>query len=206
MRRTRGSLSVPEAKHKGQEGASPTSGRLEVRLSGSGGQGIQTAALLLAAACLRGGRTVVQTQSYGPAARGGASKAEVVVSDEEIDYPQVRLPLLTLCLSQDSFNAYAAETVPGGTVYYDDGLVEPAPVQGVALRSAPFATLAGEELGVAVVASVVALAALYVDAGLGEVSDLEDAVRRYVPERFVEVNLKAVELGTRLRLERRDAR
>ena len=64
--------------------------RIELRLSGSGGQGILLAAVVLADGCVSTGKQVVQTQSYGPEARGGASKAEIIISDLEIDYPEVR--------------------------------------------------------------------------------------------------------------------
>ena len=60
--------------------------RTEFRLSGSGGQGLLLAGIVLAEAAIHEGKNAVQTQSYGPEARGGASKAEVVVSDEDIDY------------------------------------------------------------------------------------------------------------------------
>ena len=98
--------------------------RVEIRCSGSGGQGILLAAAIIAEAAAALGRHVVQTQSYGPEARGGASKAEVIVSDEPIDYPEVRHPDVSLVLSQAAYEKYAADTRPGGLLIYDSGLVE----------------------------------------------------------------------------------
>jgi Pyruvate/2-oxoacid:ferredoxin oxidoreductase gamma subunit len=112
--------------------------RREIRLSGSGGQGLILAATVLAEALLASGTEVVQTQSYGPEARGGASKAEIIVSDAEIDFPEVVSPDVTLCLSQEAFDDCAAETRPGGVVIYDRGLVSPAELEGVELVGLPF--------------------------------------------------------------------
>ena len=176
--------------------------RLEVRLSGSGGQGILLGAALLADMCLRAGRAVVQTQSYGPEARGGASKAEVVISDLPIDYPEVTKPDITLCLSQPAFDKYAREAPEGSLVCYDSGLVQPFALSGVVLRGAPFTQLAGDELGKTVVANIVALGALA--AMFGDPADLQEAIRRRVPERFMELNLKALELGLRTELTSSD--
>ncbi|RPJ17586.1 MAG: 2-oxoacid:ferredoxin oxidoreductase subunit gamma, partial [Deltaproteobacteria bacterium] len=61
--------------------------RNEVIFAGFGGQGVVKAALLLSyAAGLYEDKEVAQTQSYGPEARGGACRSEVVISDMEIDY------------------------------------------------------------------------------------------------------------------------
>ena len=73
--------------------------QLELRLSGSGGQGLITAGIILAEAALKDQKNAIQTQSYGPEARGGASKAEVIISDEAIDFPKVTLPNMTLALT-----------------------------------------------------------------------------------------------------------
>ncbi len=67
--------------------------RKQLRLSGSGGQGVITAAIILAAAAVDEGKEAVQSQSYGPEARGGASKSEVIIDDA---------PMLDLPYSEDS--------------------------------------------------------------------------------------------------------
>ncbi len=76
--------------------------RQELRLSGSGGQGLILAGIILAEAALHDGKNVVQSQSYGPEARGGASKAEVIISDEIINYPKVNKCDILLCLTKKS--------------------------------------------------------------------------------------------------------
>ncbi|MGZ4199074.1 MAG: 2-oxoacid:acceptor oxidoreductase family protein [Thermoleophilia bacterium] len=169
--------------------------RHEIRLSGSGGQGIILAATLLADAAVATGREVIATQSYGPEARGGASKAEVIVADSEIDYPEVTAPSVTVCLSQEAFDAYAAQTVPGGLVVYDDRLVQATPLAERRLVGLPFTHLAETELGKAIAANIVMLGALQKLTGVIGAPALADAVRRRLPAKIVELNLKALKLG-----------
>lgn len=177
-------------------------GRLEVRLSGSGGQGIILAATLLADACAQAGKQVVQTQSYGPEARGGASKAEVVIADEEIDYPEVRRPDVTLCLSQAAFDKYAHQAPAASRLYYDSGLVVPAAVAGVSLIGGPFTELASSQLGKPVVTNIIALAATAADARLVDTDGLRAALERRLPARLLELNLQAFALGLCCELDR----
>ena len=169
--------------------------RHEIRLSGSGGQGIILAATLLADAAVATGREVIATQSYGPEARGGASKAEVIVSDAEIDFPEVTAPSLTVCLSQEAFDAYAGLTVPGGLVVYDDHLVKPVPLPERRVVGLPFTHLAEAELGRAIAANIVMLGALQELSRVIHAEPLADAVRRRLPAKIVELNLKALQLG-----------
>src|SRR4030066_2016765 len=96
--------------------------RFEIRLAGSGGQGLILAGIILAeAAGIYDGKFVCQTQSYGPAARGGASKAEVVISDGEIDYPKAIQPDVLLAMNQKSLDAFSSDLKPGGLLLVDAG-------------------------------------------------------------------------------------
>jgi 2-oxoglutarate ferredoxin oxidoreductase subunit gamma len=169
--------------------------RHEVRFSGAGGQGIILAATLLADAAVATGREVVATQNYGPEARGGASKAEVIVSDDEIDFPEVTAPVITVCLSQEAFDAYAGLTVPGGLVVYDERLVRPSTLPERRVVGLPFTEVAESELGKAIAANMVMLGAVSHLSGLVDFDALADALRRRLPARIVELNLKALQLG-----------
>ena len=169
--------------------------RFEVRLSGAGGQGLILAATVLADAAIATGREVLQTQSYGPEARGGASKAEIIVSEAEIDFPEVTAPDVTLCLSQEAFDSYAAETRPGGVVVFDEGLVAPQPIAKVRLVGLPFSDLAERELGKVVVANTIALGALLETTGIVSADQVRDSLERLLPARFVELNFRALALG-----------
>ncbi len=176
--------------------------RMEIRLSGSGGQGILLAAAIVADAATALGKRVVQTQSYGPAARGGASKAEVIVAKDDIDYPEVAAPGISLCLSQAAYDKYAHETCSHGLVVYDSGLVEPGHGHhDFELRGLPFTQASAEHLKKKVVANIVALGALVAVGGFLPPEEVEQAVVRRVPERLRELNLAAFRLGLGLAAE-----
>jgi 2-oxoglutarate ferredoxin oxidoreductase subunit gamma len=185
--------------------ATKPAGPVEIRFSGSGGQGILLAAAIIAEGATALGKQVVSTQSYGPAARGGASMAEVIVSDEEIDYPEVDTPGINLCLSQAAYGKYATHTRPGGLLLYDSGLVEPdGSVAGYELCGLPFTQASQEHLGKKVVANIVAVGALVEVSGVLPADAVEQAVISRVPERFRELNSEAFRLGRRLAAEARD--
>jgi 2-oxoglutarate ferredoxin oxidoreductase subunit gamma len=179
-----------------------TSTRVEIRCSGSGGQGILLAAAIVAEAAAALGRHVVQTQTYGPEARGGASKAEVIVSGEPIDYPEVQHPDVSLVLSQTAYDKYAADTKPGGLLVYDSGLVGPDPGDESLVRCGlPFTQAASDELGKKVVTNIVAVGALVAVSGVLPVEAVREAVVNRVPPRFRELNEQAYDLGLRLGAE-----
>lgn len=167
--------------------------RFELRLAGTGGQGAILAGIILADAAIREGKTVVQTQSYGPEARGGASRSEIVISSEEIDYPKVLRPVVTLCMSQEACDRYGGQTREGGLLILDsDHVSRSSTTQAVRV---PLTSLAREVTGRAIVANVVGLGLL---AGLTEIvsrESLEEAVRSHVPKGTAELNLRALEAG-----------
>ena len=95
-------------------------------LSGSGGQGIITMAILLAeAAAIYEGLTAVQSQVYGPEARGGATRSDVIVSDSAILFPKVTQPGVLVALNQSSFMKYGNLVRPGGLLLTDSRMVHP---------------------------------------------------------------------------------
>lgn len=173
--------------------------RVEFRLSGSGGQGILLAAAILAEAAAALGKRVVQTQSYGPEARGGASKSEVIIAGEPIDYPEVQNPDVSLVLSQAAYEKYARDTKPGGLLVFDSGLVEVDPDdQSVVRCGLPFTQVATDDLGKKVVTNIVALGALARVSEVLPVEGVREAVLNRVPAKFRELNGQAFDLGTRL--------
>ena len=177
-------------------------GRVEVRFSGSGGQGILLAAAIVAEAAAAQGEHVVQTQTYGPEARGGASKAEVIVAHDEIDYPEVLTPDISLVLSQAAYDKYAGDTAAGGLLVYDSGLVDPAGApESWTLCGLPFTQAAADELGKTVVANIVSLGAFVAVSEVLPADAVEQAVVNRVPERFRELNAEAFRLGLRLARE-----
>jgi 2-oxoglutarate ferredoxin oxidoreductase subunit gamma len=168
--------------------------RREIRLAGSGGQGLILAGVILAeAAGVYEGKEVAQTQSYGPEARGGASKAEVVISDGEIDYPKAVKPDILLCMNQKACDTYIFDVQPGATIIVDATFVADVPVEGaVAL---PFTKIARDGLGREMLANIVALGALTKLTGIVSLDNLEKAVLARVPKGTEELNKKALAAG-----------
>jgi 2-oxoglutarate ferredoxin oxidoreductase subunit gamma len=168
--------------------------RYEIRLSGSGGQGLIIAGILLAeAAGIYDGKFVCQTQSYGPEARGGASKAEVVISDEAIDYPKAVKPDLLLAMNQKSCDVYFFDLKPTGLLIVDATYVKQVPTtRAVAI---PFTHIAREKLGNEMVSNVIALGALATLTGVVSLKSLEAAILARVPSGTVELNKRALEAG-----------
>ena len=167
--------------------------RFEIRLAGSGGQGLILAGIILAeAAGVYDAKFVCQTQSYGPEARGGASKAEVVISDAPIDYPKAIQPDVLLALNQKSLEAFSADLKPGGLLLVDADLVQEAPAGRV--LALPFTRIA-RELGRAMAANIVALGALVQLTGAVSLDSLTTAVLARVPKGTEDLNRQALAAG-----------
>ncbi|MCU0639775.1 MAG: 2-oxoacid:acceptor oxidoreductase family protein [Candidatus Krumholzibacteria bacterium] len=172
--------------------------RYEIRLSGSGGQGLILAGKILAeAAAIYEGRNAVQTQSYGPEARGGASKAEVVISDGEIDYPKALELDLLLSLTQESCRKYSGDLKKGGILIIDSGLVKDLPKGEFKVYSLPITEIATEKVGKAVVTNIVALGILTRIAGVISEESVKKAILARVPKGTEELNMKAFDEGFR---------
>jgi len=162
-------------------------------LAGTGGQGAILAGILLAEAAIRDGKNVVQTQSYGPEARGGASRSEVVLSEGEIRYPKVIQADITLCMSQEACDRYGGHSRRGGLLILDADHVTRAPTtQAVRV---PMTTLARDVTGRAITANVVGLGLLAGLTGIVSREALEAAVRDRAPRGTADVNLQALAAG-----------
>ncbi len=175
--------------------------RKEIRLSGAGGQGMILAGIILAESSLFDPELyVVQTQSYGPESRGGASRAEVIVSREPIDYPKVVKADILVCLTAESLEKYGQEVAEGGVVIADDSFAgeDYIPPEGVDFYSLPIIAKAREEIGLEVTANMVALGA--VDHFLSEIDSecLEQAIEKRVPGGTEEKNMAAFRAGQQL--------
>ena len=162
-------------------------------MSGAGGQGAMLAGKLLAAAAVYDGRNAVQTQSYGPEARGGKSKTDVVISDGEIDYPKATEVDVLLAMSQASLDEYAPDLREGGLLVVDSYLVERVDHPGAI--GIPFTMIAIEECGRKLFANVVALGAVAELTGVVTWESLRSAVLERVPKGTEEINEKALTLG-----------
>lgn len=168
--------------------------RYEVRLSGSGGQGIILASVILAEAVVSyEGLQVSQTQSYGPEARGGKCKAEVVISKTEIDYPKVLKVDMLLAMTQEACDSYFFDFKPNGLLVADSTFVEQLPTSRAV--SIPFTRIARDEIGHLMTANMVALGAIAHFCPLIAVKSMEKAVMARAPKGTETMNKKAFNAG-----------
>ncbi len=171
--------------------------RYEIRLAGSGGQGLVLGGVILAeAAAIFEGKNAVQSQSYGPESRGGASKSEVIISDSEIDYPKATNIDLLLLFTEVAAQKYLKDCPTTCIVVADSDLV-PAEIPSL-YRSvkAPITRIAREKVGKEFVANIVALGLLRELTGIVSRESLEKAVLARVPKGTEEMNKKALQLGS----------
>lgn len=170
--------------------------RYEIRFSGAGGQGLITAGIILAeAASIIEGKHAVQSQSYGPEARGGASKSEVIIADGPIDYPKATIVDACLAMTQEAADKYAVGIKPGGVLLIDSDFVPNAPAGDFKVVRMPIMRTAKEDIGREIVANVVALAAMISLTDIVSREAGEKAVLAKVPEAFIDLNKKAYNLG-----------
>ena len=168
--------------------------RYEIRLSGSGGQGLILMGIILAEAIgIYGGKYVAQTQSYGPEARGGSSKSEVVVSDEEIDYPKAMKLDLLLAMNQKSCDEFYPDLKPDGLLIVDSTFVAQLPTPKV--FQIPFTRMARETFKKEVVANIIALGALSQLSPIVTLKAIESAVLARVPRGTEKLNRDALRAG-----------
>ena len=166
----------------------------QIRLSGSGGQGDITAAIILAEAAVNEGKEAVQSQSYGPEARGGASKAEVIISDQPIYHPKVLAPGLVLAMTQKAADKYYKDLRTDGTLVLDSDLV-PEPPDFPHVIRIPITKLAVEEVGKSLFANIVALGALVRITGIVDFDTIKTCVAHRVPPHTVDKNMQALQVG-----------
>jgi 2-oxoglutarate ferredoxin oxidoreductase subunit gamma len=176
--------------------------RYEIRLSGSGGQGLVFAGTILAEAIgIYDGKNVAQTQSYGPEARGGASRSDIVISSGEIYYPKsLRLDLL-LALTQESCDRYFMKLKDEGILIIDSDLVNQPPARD--FYGFPFTRITKERLGTSIVANIVALGTIAALSKIVSKESLIEAVKKRAPKGTEELNLSALELGYELARKRK---
>ncbi len=168
--------------------------RVEIRLAGEGGQGMILAGIILAeAAAIYDGNNAIQTQSYGPEARGGASKSEVIIAHGEIDYPEVIDADVLVALSQEACDKFASNLKKNGILIVDKDKVGRVPTTSAI--KIPIARLAVEVTGKSITANVVALGLLVGLTGVVSKKAIEKAVIGRAPKGTEEMNRDALRAG-----------
>ena len=173
------------------------SGIIQIRLSGFGGQGIVLAGVLLGHAGVRDGRRAAGSNSYGAQARGSACKAEVILAENAVDFPHVLEADVLVAMSQGAYDRFIGETKTSGLVIYDSQLTKPK-VSRIPHHPVPATEVAVREIGNKQVANIVMLGALITLTRAVSEKSMETAVCDHVPQRFKEVNVKALRRGFEL--------
>lgn len=170
--------------------------RYEMRFSGSGGQGMILAGIIMAeAASIYGDKNASQSQSYGPESRGGASRSEVIISNEELDYPKATSIDAMLAMTQDACNKYCKDVKKGGILLIDSDEVKDAPKGDFKVYSVPITTIARNELGKTIVANIISLGIITGLTNIVSNEAIEKAVLARVPAAFLDLNKKALQVG-----------
>lgn len=177
---------------------------LEIRLTGAGGQGLILAGIILAEAALFDGMNVVQSQSYGPEARGGASKSEVIISKKDINYPKVDKCDIMLSLTQKGCDKYIDGLKEDGILVIDSSMDFQAKSKNIRIVKLPILETASEKIGKSMVANIVALGSLYELTKVVSKESLIKAVSGRVPRGTEELNKIALEEGFNLILEHKE--
>ncbi len=168
-------------------------------LSGSGGQGVITMAILLAeAAVLHEGLTAVQSQSYGPEARGGATRSDVIITDTPIYFPKVTQPNILVALTNEAVGKYMSLIRPGGMFLYDSDIVQPSQRVDAVAKGLPMYKATMEELGRAVAYNITVLGALVTLTGVVKLKSIEKVLQARFAAAHHEANKKALHLGAEL--------
>lgn len=175
----------------------PRAERSEIRIAGTGGQGLILAARMLADAIASSGRCVAQSQTYEPTSRGGFCNSDLVASEGEVDYPLATALDQLVLLDRMAVAPSWPLLKPGALVIADTRLCPELP-EGIARALFLPMTRTAIELGSERVANIVALGALVALSGLCDASDLEHAVQAQTPRAFLDLNMDALAAGTRL--------
>ncbi len=173
--------------------------RCRIVFSGSGGQGIITAAIILAeAAVLHEGLTAVQTQAYGAAARGGAARSDVIISDSKINFPMVNQPNVLVCLTQTAYHKFSPIIRPGGMLVTDSRYVEIHKKIDAKQVELPMYQTVMDKLGKPIVFNVCMLGAIIALTELVSSESILKVLETRVPEAFLELNREALAIGIEL--------
>ncbi|ASJ12345.1 2-oxoacid:ferredoxin oxidoreductase subunit gamma [Thermococcus thioreducens] len=176
--------------------------RREILFSGFGGQGVILASVILGrTAAVYENLYAVQTQAYGPESRGGASKAEVVISDEPIDYPKTLKPDCAVFFSQEAYNKYLHTVREGARIIVEEDLVPHRDFEfekKLEVLSLPLTEIAEETTGLSLTMNILALGILTAWTGVVGREAIEKAVLDAVPKGTEEINLKALHKGFEL--------
>jgi 2-oxoglutarate ferredoxin oxidoreductase subunit gamma len=164
--------------------------------SGSGGQGVITAAIILAeAAVIYENLIAVQSQSYGPEARGGSTRTDVIISDTEIYFPKVTQPNVLVCLTQEAYNKFYPIIRPGGTLITDTRFVKTERRVDARQIELGMYQAVMETIGKPIVFNICMLGAVIALTGLVRPESIIRVLETRIPLSLLEMNQQALDIG-----------
>lgn len=173
--------------------------RCRLVFSGSGGQGVITAAIILAeAAVLFENLNAVQSQSYGPEARGGATRSDIIIADSEIHFPKVNQPNVLVCLTQEAYNKYYPVIRPGGMLVTDSRFVQTFRKVDARQRELPLYENVMEKIGKPIVLNICMLGAVIGLTGVVKPEAVMSVLKTRLPSAFLGMNEEALNIGLNL--------
>jgi 2-oxoglutarate ferredoxin oxidoreductase subunit gamma len=176
--------------------------RYRIIFSGSGGQGLVSAAIILAeTAVMYESLEAVQSQSYGAAARGGATRADVIISDAPINLPKVFQPGILICMTQESYNKFSNLIRPGGLLIVDSKFVETTRKVDAKQVELPLHQTVVEEIGSPVALNICVLGALIGMCGIVKKKSIEKTLAKKFPAAFTAGNQMALDIGFEMGFE-----
>jgi 2-oxoglutarate ferredoxin oxidoreductase subunit gamma len=173
--------------------------RCRLVFSGSGGQGLISAAIILSkAAVVHEGLEAVQSQSYGAAARGGATRSDVIIADKPINMPKVFQPNVLMCLTQEAYSKFRGIVRPGGLLITDSHYVDTTRKVDAKQVELPLYQTVMDKIGKPVVFNIAVLGALLALRPVVEPASILKILEKRFPAAFLGMNRQALELGHEL--------
>jgi 2-oxoglutarate ferredoxin oxidoreductase subunit gamma len=172
--------------------------KTEIRIGGSGGQGVVLAAQILGKAAVLDGKNALQTQAYGAEARGGLSKSEVIISDGKIGFPAVRKPDILVAMSQEALDKLLKDLKPDGTLIVDSTNITTVPETNAKVHKIPMTETAKKTFGDTIYANMIMLGVFVKITNLVTVQSMENTIRENVSAKTVETNINAFRKGLQL--------
>jgi 2-oxoglutarate ferredoxin oxidoreductase subunit gamma len=170
--------------------------RCRLIFSGSGGQGIITASIVIAeAAVIHEGLNAIQAQAYGPEARGGATRADVIIDEDVINFPKVNQPNVLICLTQEAYDKFSWIIRPGGLLLVDSHYVNTKAKVEARQVSLGMYDAVLEEIGNPIVFNICMLGATVALTGLLKPDSIMEVLKKRVPKEFLDINEKALDIG-----------
>ena len=167
--------------------------------SGSGGQGVITAGIILAeTAVLHEGLNAVQSQSYGAEARGGATRSDIIISAAPIYFPKIVQPNVLICLTQTAYTKYVPSLRPGGLLITDSRWVHIEKTVDARRYELPLTDTVSEKIGNPVVLNICMLGAVVRLTEVVTAEAVKEVIRERVPKNFIELNETAFDAGFEL--------